>query len=98
MKTLLVLAQHPELPEAVRTGLNPDDYRVIHRMDVAEAEPLLGRSRIDLCLLDAEAGGVQGVWVIEKIRRQLPGCPIIVYVGARPWELEEEAYLLGISN
>src|SRR5437764_12825388 len=30
MKTLLVLAEHPELPEAVRGGINSEQFRVLH--------------------------------------------------------------------
>ena len=29
MKTLLVLAEHPDFAEAVRAGINPEQYRVI---------------------------------------------------------------------
>ena len=98
MKTLLVLALHPEVPEAARAALNPGQYRVIHRLHLEEAEPLLTTGLIDACLLDAESGGVPGVWVLEKLRRRLPRCPILVYAGERPWELEEEAYLLGVAH
>jgi hypothetical protein len=38
MKTLLVLAGHPGFAEAVRAGLNPEQYRVIDRASLEEAE------------------------------------------------------------
>ena len=41
MKTLLVLAEHPDFAEAIRAGINPEDYRVIARTRLDEAEPLL---------------------------------------------------------
>ena len=41
MKTLLVLAEHPGFAEAIRAGINPEDYRVIARTNLEEAEPLL---------------------------------------------------------
>ena len=41
MKTILVLAQHPELAETLRSGLNSEQYRIVHRVNVDEAEPLL---------------------------------------------------------
>ena len=44
MKTLLVLAQHPDVAEAVRAAGGPDQYRVLHRMNLEEAEPLLVRA------------------------------------------------------
>lgn len=97
MKTILVLAQHPDLPEAVRAAANPDKYRVVHRLGVEEAEPLLTRGLTDVCVLDVELSRVQGIWSVEKIRRKLPQVPLILYAGPQPWEWEEEAYLQGAA-
>jgi len=97
MKTLLVLAQHPELPETIRSLVAPDHYRVIHRLDVEEAEPLLGGGLVDAVILDVELDNVQGVWAIERIHRRLPRCPILAFTGSRQWEWEEEGYLHGVS-
>jgi signal transduction histidine kinase/ActR/RegA family two-component response regulator len=98
MRTLLVLAQHPELADAVRGALNPEHYRVVHRGDYQEAEPILNYGLVDACLIDVELSSVQGVWPIEKLRRRLPDCPIIVYTGAKQGEWEEEAYLQGVAH
>jgi DNA-binding response OmpR family regulator len=83
MKTLLVLAPHPELAETVRAGLNPEQYRVIHRVDLDEAEPLLAHGLANACLIDVELTGVQGIWILEKLRRRDAKCPIIVFTGAK---------------
>ena len=66
MKTILVLAPHPELADAMRSGLNPETYRIVHRGSPEEAEPLLAHGLSDVCVLDMELTGVQGIWVIEK--------------------------------
>src|SRR5678815_2656003 len=98
MKTLLVLAQHPDLPEAVRAALNPEQYRVIHRTGFDEAEPLLAHGLVNACIVDVELSSVQGVWILEKLRRRSPKCPLIIYTGAKQWEWEEEAYLQGATH
>ena len=98
MKTLLVLAQHPEAAEELRTGLPADQFRIIHRLDPNEAEALLVHGLADACVLDVELTGVQGIWSLEKLRRRAPKCPVIVYTGAKPWEWEEEAYEKGASH
>src|ERR1041384_4522037 len=98
MRTLLVLAQHPELAEAVRTSLNPEQYRVLHRADREEAEPLLAHGLVEACIVDVELTNVQGVWSLERLRTRAPQCPFIVYTGARQWEWEEEAYLHGATR
>src|SRR5215470_7851990 len=98
MKTLLVLAQHPEFADTVSAALNPEQYRVIHRSNVEEAEPFLAHALADVVILDVELTGVQGTWLLEKLRRRAPKCPIILYTGARQWEWEEEAYAQGVAH
>src|SRR5207245_7858882 len=93
-----VLAQHPDLAEAVRAALNPEQYRVLHRADLEEAEPLLAHGLVEACIVDVELTSVQGVWFLERLRSRAPKCPLIVYTGARQWEWEEEAYLHGASQ
>jgi len=98
MKTLLVLAQHPELADQIRAALSPEQYRVVHRTGVEDAEPLLLHGLLDVCVVDVESSQVQGLWLIEKLHRLLPKCPLLVYTGAAAWEWEEEAYLQGVAH
>jgi signal transduction histidine kinase/CheY-like chemotaxis protein len=98
MKTLLVLGRHPELAETVRGMLDPDSYHVVHHTDFATATPLFNHGMVDVCLIDVESTQVQALWEIERIERQLAHCPVIVYTGAEPWDLEEEAYAHGVSH
>jgi signal transduction histidine kinase/ActR/RegA family two-component response regulator len=98
MKTLLVLAQHPDFAEAVRAAINPEQYRVLHRANLNEAEPLLVHGLIGACIVDVELASVPGIWFFEKLRQKTPKCPVIIYTGAKPWEWEEEAYLHGATH
>src|SRR5213075_2134121 len=97
MKTLLVLAQHPELPQALESLLSPERYRILHRLTVEEAEPLLSHRAVDACIIDTETGAVQGLWGIEKLRRRFPQCPVIVFTASKAWDWEEEAYIQGVA-
>ncbi|MSU63561.1 MAG: response regulator [Pedosphaera sp.] len=98
MKTILVMAPHPDLADSVRSALSAELYRVVHRSDGEDSEPFLEPGAIDLAVIDVEMAHVLGLWLVEKIRRRLPGCPIIVYTGTGPWEWEEEAYVNGVSH
>ena len=98
MKTIMILGQHPDLAEAIRAALNADHYRVIQRAHIEEAEPFLQPGGIDLGIIDVELSNVQGLWAIEKIRKGLPTCPIVVFTGSDPWEWEEEAYVHGVLH
>ena len=98
MKTLLVLGQHPDFAEAVRAAVNPESYRIIHRLSLDEAEPLLHGPLFSACIMDVDAGDARWVWMIEKLRRRAPQCPVIVFSGANTREWEEEAYLMGVAH
>jgi signal transduction histidine kinase len=97
MKTLLVLAAHPDFAEAVRAGVNPEQYRVIDRTNLDEAEPMLAHGLTQACIVDIDLTSVQGIWFLEKLRRMAPRCPVIIYTGAKASEWEEEAYLQGAT-
>jgi signal transduction histidine kinase/ActR/RegA family two-component response regulator len=97
MRTLLVLAEHPEFAEAVRAAVNAEQYRVVHRTNLEEAEPLLVHGLAEVCILDVELANVQGIWSFEKLRRRAPKCPTIIYT-AGEWEWAEEAYLQGATH
>jgi len=98
MKTLLVLAQHPDLAESMRAGLNSEEYRVLDRYSLEEAEPFLAHGLMDACVLELDLTTVQGIWVVEKLRRRAPRCPLILYTGAGPSQWEEEANVLGATH
>jgi len=98
MRTLLVLAAHPDFAETIRAGLNPEQYRVVHRANAQEAEPLLAHGLAGACIVDLELLGVQGIWAVEKLRRHNARCPVIAYTTARKSEWEEEAYLHGVTH
>ena len=98
MKTILVLSPHPDFAETIRASLNPEQYRVVHRLSVDEAEPLLVHGLADACILDVDLMGVEGVWVIERLRRRDAKSPIIAYTANTQSEWEEEAFLRGVTH
>jgi signal transduction histidine kinase/DNA-binding response OmpR family regulator len=98
MKTILVLSSHPDFAEAVRAGLSPENYRVVHRHSVEEGEPLLVHGLIAACILDADLMGVECVWVLERLRRRDAKTPIIAYTEQPQSDWEEEAFLRGVSH
>jgi signal transduction histidine kinase/CheY-like chemotaxis protein len=98
MKTILVLSPHPDFAEAIRVNLNPEQYRLVHRLNVEEAEPLLTHGLAGVCILDVDLMGVEGVWGIERLRRRDAKSPIIAYTSQSQSEWEEEAFLHGVTH
>ncbi|HEU5395547.1 MAG TPA: ATP-binding protein [Verrucomicrobiae bacterium] len=98
MKTILVLSPHPDFAEAIRTALSPEQYRIVHRVSVEEAEPLLTHNLAGVCVIDVDLMGVEGVWVIERLRRRDSKSPIIAYTEYSDSAWEEEAFLHGVTH
>ena len=98
MKTILVLSPHPDFPEAIRAALNPEEYRIVHRLNVDEAEPLVVHGLASAVILDAELMGVESVLNIERLRRHNKKSPIIAYTDASQADWEEEAFLHGVTH
>ena len=98
MKTILVLSTHPDFAEKIRASLNPEQYRVVHRLGVEEAEPLLTHGLAAACILDVDVMGLEGVWVIERLRRRTIKLPVIAYTASGQSEWEEEAFLHGVTH
>jgi signal transduction histidine kinase/CheY-like chemotaxis protein len=98
MKTILVLSLHPDFAEAIRTGLDAHRYRIVHRLSVDDAEPLLVHGLAAACIVDVDLMGVEGIWVIERLRRHDAKSPVIAYTDGIQSEWEEEAFLRGATH
>jgi signal transduction histidine kinase/CheY-like chemotaxis protein len=98
MKSILVLSNHPDFAETIRVGLNPAQYRVVHRLTVDEAEPLLAHGLVAACILDADLMDVEIVWAVDRLRRYDSKSAVIVYTSASESAWEEEAFLHGVTH
>jgi len=98
MKTILVLSAHPDFAETIRAGLDPEQYRVVHRLGVEESEPLLAHNLAAACILDIDLMSAEGIWAIERLRRRNSRLPIIACTADSESEWEEEAFLRGVTH
>ena len=98
MKTILVLSNHPDFAEAIRAGLAASHYRVVHRLTVDEAEPLLAHGLVAASILDSDLMDVEIVWAVDRLRRYDAKSPVIVYTSASESAWEEEAFLRGVTH
>ena len=98
MKTILVLSPHPNFAGTIGNGLNAEEYRIVHRLNIDEGEPLLIHGLISACILDVDLLGVESVWVIERLRRRDTKTPIIAYTESVQSDWEEEAFLRGVTH
>lgn len=98
IRSLLVLAEHPQLVEGVRAALRSPGDRLIHRTTFEHAEPFLATGSVNAVIYDWESNPTRAFWVLERVRQMAPECPVIVVAeeGQRDWE--EEAYLKGAAH
>jgi len=98
MNTIVVIAPQSELAAAVRAALDPTLYRVIGQAELSEDEMRLSAGSLDACICEADLTKVQSIRSLERLRRILPHCPLILYAAGTGLEWEEEAYVLGASQ
>lgn len=85
MRTVLVIAPNPALPAAVRQALAPERYRVIEHTALREDELRLTASAVDACVFDVDLTSIEPIRQVERLRRVLPQCPIILYASDSQW-------------
>jgi signal transduction histidine kinase len=98
VKTLLAIAPQPALAAAVRNALDPQRYRVIEHTSLRDEELRLTAGAVDLCFFDVDLTTVEPIRHVERLRRILPQCPIILYASDSQRSWEEDAYLLGVNH
>jgi signal transduction histidine kinase/DNA-binding response OmpR family regulator len=98
MRALLILSKLRAFPAAIEAAVDSSKYRLIVKEDLRGAESLLTRGAIDGVILDLELTDVNAIRAIEQAREAAPEVPLIVVGGAKHWEWEEDAYLLGVSQ
>ncbi len=98
MRTLLIISPNNTLAAAVRAALDASRYRVIEQETFREDELRLTGASFDVCVFDADLTTVEPIRDIQRLRRLLPRCPVILYASDSHWSWEEEAYLLGVSH
>jgi signal transduction histidine kinase/DNA-binding NarL/FixJ family response regulator len=98
MRTVLVIAPNSALTDAVRQALAPERYRVIEHTALREDELRLTASAVDACVFDADLTSIEPIRQVERLRRVLPHCPILLYASDSQRSWEEDAYLLGVNH
>jgi PAS domain S-box-containing protein len=86
--------------ELVRDVLNKDDgeFEVAEAVDRTEFETLLAAGEWDIVLTDFYMGGFQGLEVIERVKNQQPGVPVVMLTGTGSEEVAVEALKLGAAD
>jgi CheY-like chemotaxis protein len=90
-RSILVVDDEPSVREAIRLNLESAGYSVECAVDGLDAARILERERFDVVLTDILMPNSDGLELIDRVHRYLPGQPIIAMTGGG--SLEAEFYM-----
>jgi len=80
-KTLLIVDDDDRSRESVANALSRTGYRVISAQSGVEGLTHLEREEIDLAIVDLRMPGMDGIAVLEAIKRQRPNVQVMILTG-----------------
>ncbi|RLB68512.1 MAG: sigma-54-dependent Fis family transcriptional regulator, partial [Deltaproteobacteria bacterium] len=95
MKQVLVVDDEAAIRFAFEQFLRDEGYEALLAENSDEALKLLQDTIPDLVFLDYRLPGMDGIHVLEKIRRQQPGLPVIFMTAFGAMEVAIKAMQLG---
>ena len=78
-QTLLLVEDDRPQRQTLAGFLRKQGYQVLEAGSAAEAEDLVGSGDVDLLLTDLRLGGMDGVTLLERLRRRLPHLQALVF-------------------
>jgi len=82
MATILLVDDHPDIRDALRSMLESDRHTVVEAEDGRDALAAWQAHKADLVLTDFSMPGLNGLDVIQSIATEHPNTPIILMSGA----------------
>ncbi len=77
-KTVLLVDDEPDIRFTARFMLEPEGYLLLEASTGEQALELLGETTPDAILLDIRLPGIQGWDVLDHVRRNQPGVPVVM--------------------
>jgi CheY-like chemotaxis protein len=98
MAKILVIDDEPGIRDLLDTLLSGKGYDVILAESGQKGLEVFRRARPDVVVLDLKMPGMDGLTVLQQIRRLDPKEPVIILTGAGTPELEQQVRALGASD
>ena len=98
MATILVIDDEPGIRDLLDTFLSGKGYDVILADSGQKGLEVFRRARPDAVVLDLKMPGMDGLTVLQEIRRLNPTQPVIILTGAGTPESEQQIRELGVTE
>ncbi|HTJ79440.1 MAG TPA: ATP-binding protein [Rariglobus sp.] len=97
MNRILVISAQTRAAESLKVLMPADRFGIVHLSRPELIRESLPPSCIDLCVIDTDLADAGALRLVDEVRRQLPGIPLVVAAATSLREWEEDAILHGIS-
>ena len=98
MSKILVIDDEPGIRELLDTLLSRKGYDVILADSGQTGLEIYRRAHPDFVVLDLKMPGMDGLTVLQQVRRLNPTQPVIVLTGAGTPETEQQVRALGVTE
>src|SRR5438309_6103252 len=88
---VLIVDDEPSIRLLCRVNLELEGYRVLEAESLSQARSVLAEERLALVLLDLHIGGESGFDLLEEIRRELNGLPVVLLTGSFELDAKQRA-------
>jgi CheY-like chemotaxis protein len=98
MAKVLVIDDEQSIRDLLDTLLSRKGYRVALADNGLKGLEIFRRERPDVVVLDLKMPGMNGITVLQELRRLHPTQPVIVLTGAGTPEAERQIQALGVTE
>ena len=98
MATILVIDDEPGIRDLLDTLLTRKGFGVVLADSGQKGLEVFRRARPDAVVLDLKMPGMDGLTVLQEIRRLNPTQPVIILTGAGNPESEQQIRALGVTE
>jgi DNA-binding response OmpR family regulator len=98
MAKILVIDDEPGIRDLLDTLLSEKGHDVILADTGEKGLEVFRRARPDVVVLDLKMPGMDGLTVLQQVRRDNPKQPVIILTGAGTPESEEQVRKLGVTE
>ena len=98
MAKILVIDDEPSIRDLLNTLLRRKGYAVVLAESGQKGLELFRREHPDVIVLDLKMPGMDGLTVLQEIRKLNPKQPVIVLTGAGTAEVEQQVRALGVTE
>ena len=98
MAKVLVIDDEEGIRNLLDTLLRRKGYNVVLAASGQKGLELLRRERPDVMVLDLKMPGMDGLTVLQQVRRLIPTQPVIILTGAGTPEVEQQVRALGVTE